>query len=36
MIVEDGDITFTPAANGRIGIRVIVDGNIQQTALRMT
>ena len=36
MSIEDGYITFTPAANGRIGIRVTVDGNVQQTALRMT
>ena len=34
--IEDGQITFTPALNSRVSIRVIVDGNIQQTALRVS
>ena len=34
--IEDGQITFTPALNGRVSIRVVVDGNIQQTALRVS
>ena len=33
--VEDGSITFTPATGGRLSMRVTVDGNIQQTALRV-
>lgn len=33
--VEDGSIIFTPATSGRLSMRVTVDGNIQQTALRV-
>ena len=33
--IEDGQITLRPALTGRMSVRVTVDGDIQQTALRV-